>query len=86
MAATACRISNSGEFVHAAPWSVAQQGSSNASHGCINLSSDNAKWFFYHVKRAMWSSIPTPEDLSSSHTMGSGSDRCHGGSGVSGNN
>jgi hypothetical protein len=27
MAATACRISNSGEFVHAAPWSVAQQGS-----------------------------------------------------------
>lgn len=41
----AARISNSGEFVHAAPWSVAQQGSSNVSHGCINLSPDNAKWF-----------------------------------------
>lgn len=31
------------EFVHAAPWSVAQQGSSNVSHGCINLSPDNAQ-------------------------------------------
>lgn len=30
------------------------------------------KWFFDHVKRAMWSSTPTPEDLSSSHTMGRG--------------
>jgi lipoprotein-anchoring transpeptidase ErfK/SrfK len=47
----ATRISNSGEFVHAAPWSVAQQGNSNVSHGCINLSPDNAKWFFDHVKK-----------------------------------
>lgn len=47
----ATRISNSGEFVHAAPWSVAQQGSSNVSHGCINLSSDNARWFFDNVKK-----------------------------------
>ena len=42
----AVRISNNGEFVHAAPWSVAQQGRSNASHGCINLSTDRANWFF----------------------------------------
>jgi lipoprotein-anchoring transpeptidase ErfK/SrfK len=42
----AVRISNNGEFVHAAPWSVAQQGSSNVSHGCINLSTDRAAWFF----------------------------------------
>jgi lipoprotein-anchoring transpeptidase ErfK/SrfK len=47
----ATRISNSGEFVHAAPWSVAQQGNSNVSHGCINLSPENAKWFFDHVKK-----------------------------------
>jgi len=47
----ATRISNSGEFVHAAPWSVAQQGNSNVSHGCINLSPDNAKWFFDKVKK-----------------------------------
>ncbi len=47
----AIRISNSGEFVHAAPWSVAQQGNSNVSHGCINLSPENAKWFFDNVKK-----------------------------------
>ncbi|MDQ2788972.1 MAG: hypothetical protein DLM60_10495 [Pseudonocardiales bacterium] len=47
----ATRISNSGEFVHSAPWSVAQQGTSNVSHGCINLSPDNAKWFFDNVKK-----------------------------------
>ncbi|WP_345770622.1 Ig-like domain-containing protein [Blastococcus saxobsidens] len=42
----AVRLSNNGEFVHAAPWSVAQQGRENVSHGCINLSTDRAKWFF----------------------------------------
>ncbi|MGY2081671.1 L,D-transpeptidase [Modestobacter sp. SYSU DS0657] len=42
----ATRISNNGEFVHAAPWSVGDQGSANVSHGCINLSTDRAKWFY----------------------------------------
>ena len=42
----ATRISNSGEFVHAAPWSVAQQGRSNVSHGCINLAPASAAWFY----------------------------------------
>ncbi|WP_040337072.1 L,D-transpeptidase [Candidatus Blastococcus massiliensis] len=42
----AVRLSNNGEFVHAAPWSVAQQGNSNVSHGCINLSTERAAWFF----------------------------------------
>jgi lipoprotein-anchoring transpeptidase ErfK/SrfK len=42
----AVRISDSGEFVHAAPWSVAQQGNTNVSHGCINMSTENARWFF----------------------------------------
>jgi lipoprotein-anchoring transpeptidase ErfK/SrfK len=42
------RISNDGEFVHAAPWSVGQQGDSNVSHGCVNLSPANAQWFFDH--------------------------------------
>jgi lipoprotein-anchoring transpeptidase ErfK/SrfK len=42
----AVRISNNGEFVHAAPWSVAQQGRSNVSHGCVNLSTADAAWFF----------------------------------------
>jgi lipoprotein-anchoring transpeptidase ErfK/SrfK len=39
-------ISDSGEYVHSAPWSVADQGSVNVSHGCINLSPANAQQFF----------------------------------------
>ena len=42
----ATRISNSGEFVHAAPWSVGAQGRANVSHGCVNLSTANAQWFY----------------------------------------
>ena len=45
------RISNSGEFVHAAPWSVGSQGRSNVSHGCVNLSTENARWFFGRTRR-----------------------------------
>ncbi len=47
----AVRISNGGEFLHAAPWSVAQQGSSNVSHGCINMSDANAKWVYDLLKK-----------------------------------
>ena len=39
-------ISDSGEYVHAAPWSVSDQGIENVSHGCINLSPDRAETFF----------------------------------------
>jgi lipoprotein-anchoring transpeptidase ErfK/SrfK len=42
----ATRISNNGEFVHAAPWSLASHGSANVSHGCINLSTERAQWFY----------------------------------------
>lgn len=42
----ATRISSSGEFVHAAPWSVDSQGYENVSHGCVNVSTDAAKWFY----------------------------------------
>jgi lipoprotein-anchoring transpeptidase ErfK/SrfK len=45
------RISNSGEFVHAAPWSTGAQGSANVSHGCVNLSTANAAWFFGLTRR-----------------------------------
>jgi lipoprotein-anchoring transpeptidase ErfK/SrfK len=40
------RISNSGEFVHAAPWSVSDQGHVNVSHGCVNVSTADAEWFY----------------------------------------
>lgn len=39
-------VSTDGYFVHAAPWSVASQGHANVSHGCINLSPQNAQTFF----------------------------------------
>ena len=42
----AVRISNSGEYVHSAPWSVGDQGVDNVSHGCINASPEFAKWFY----------------------------------------
>ncbi|MFC8043794.1 L,D-transpeptidase [Nocardia sp. NPDC057353] len=47
----ATRISYSGIFVHAAPWSVGQQGRANVSHGCLNLSTEDAKWFFENAKK-----------------------------------
>jgi lipoprotein-anchoring transpeptidase ErfK/SrfK len=39
------RVTNSGEFVHAAPWN-SQIGRANLSHGCTNLSAADAKWFY----------------------------------------
>ena len=42
----AMRVTYSGEFIHAAPWSVAQQGRANVSHGCTGLSTANARWLY----------------------------------------
>jgi lipoprotein-anchoring transpeptidase ErfK/SrfK len=42
----AVRISPDGEFVHAASWSVADQGRRNVSHGCVNISPSHARWFY----------------------------------------
>ena len=40
------RITWSGQFIHAAPWSVGSQGRNNVSHGCTNMSTANAKWLW----------------------------------------
>jgi lipoprotein-anchoring transpeptidase ErfK/SrfK len=45
----ATRVTWSGEYVHAAPWSVGSQGSANVSHGCTGMSTSNAEWFFDHI-------------------------------------
>jgi lipoprotein-anchoring transpeptidase ErfK/SrfK len=42
----AMRLTYSGEFLHAAPWSVGSQGHANVSHGCTGLSTANAGWLF----------------------------------------
>jgi lipoprotein-anchoring transpeptidase ErfK/SrfK len=45
----AVRVTWGGVYVHAAPWSTGSQGNSNVSHGCINLSTDNAAWYYDNV-------------------------------------
>ncbi|WP_165444672.1 L,D-transpeptidase [[Pseudopropionibacterium] massiliense] len=42
----AMRVTWTGEFIHAAPWSVSSQGKANVSHGCVGLSTDNAGWLY----------------------------------------
>ncbi|MBU2664562.1 L,D-transpeptidase family protein [Actinoplanes bogorensis] len=39
------RISYSGEYLHAAPWNKSL-GRANLSHGCVNLSTADAKWVY----------------------------------------
>lgn len=47
----AVRVTWSGEFIHAAPWSVGSQGSANVSHGCVGMSTEDAAWFFALTQR-----------------------------------
>jgi len=47
----ATQMSYSGIYVHAAPWSVGSQGYANVSHGCLNVSTANAQWFYNNTKR-----------------------------------
>ncbi len=47
----AMRLTYSGEFIHAAPWSVASQGSANVSHGCTGMSTADARWLFSMTRR-----------------------------------
>ncbi|AJF64789.1 L,D-transpeptidase [Streptomyces vietnamensis] len=46
----ATRVTWSGEYVHAAPWSVGSQGVENVSHGCVGMSTENAAWFYETVR------------------------------------
>lgn len=40
------RLTWDGQYIHAAPWSEADQGVRNVSHGCTNISATNAEWLF----------------------------------------
>ncbi len=54
----AMRVTNSGEFLHAAPWSIRAQGHYNISHGCVGMSTPNAAWVFHRAQ------IGTPVEVS----------------------
>ena len=60
-------ITNGGEYVHAAPWSVGSQGSRNVSHGCVNLSTSDATWFYgFSLQGDIINIIGTPRGPSAS--------------------
>ncbi|WP_329616771.1 Ig-like domain-containing protein [Streptomyces brevispora] len=46
----ATRVTWSGEYVHAAPWSTGSQGYANVSHGCTGMSNSAAEWFYNTVR------------------------------------
>jgi len=42
----AVRFTFSGDYYHSAPWSVVNQGTSNVSHGCVNLPPSAAQTYY----------------------------------------
>ncbi len=40
------RFTWSGNYYHSAPWSLGEQGYTNVSHGCVNLSPEHAQWWY----------------------------------------
>ncbi len=42
----AMRMTYTGEFMHAAPWSTGSQGSANVSHGCVGMSTADGEWWW----------------------------------------
>lgn len=47
----ATQLSYSGIYLHSAPWAMWALGSVNQSHGCINASPEDAKWFMDNSQR-----------------------------------
>ena len=44
------KISTDGIYLHELNTTIWAQGHSNVSHGCLNLDTDNARWFYEHSK------------------------------------
>ncbi len=65
----AMRVTNSGEFLHSAPWSVADQGHRNVRHGCTGMSDANAQWLYEH---SMIGDVVETTGTSRPMTMGNG--------------
>ena len=47
----AMRVTDTGEFLHGAPWSVGSQGDANVSHGCVGMSVADARWLYERSSR-----------------------------------
>ena len=62
------RFTWSGDFVHAAPWSVGSQGYANVSHGCVNVAPDKAAIYY------SWSIPGDPVTVTGSPKAGSWDD------------
>jgi lipoprotein-anchoring transpeptidase ErfK/SrfK len=62
------RFTWSGDFIHAAPWSVGSQGYANVSHGCVNVAPDHAQTYYY------WSIPGDPVTVTGSPKAGSWDD------------
>ena len=57
----ATRVTWSGEYVHAAPWSAGSQGYANVSHGCTGMSTEQRPVVLRHrAPRATSSRSSTP--------------------------
>jgi lipoprotein-anchoring transpeptidase ErfK/SrfK len=65
----AMRVTNSGEFLHSAPWSVADQGHRNVSHGCTGMSDANGEWMY---NRTMIGDVVETTGTTKPMTMGNG--------------
>ncbi|WP_331753147.1 Ig-like domain-containing protein (plasmid) [Streptomyces sp. NBC_00637] len=44
------QLTPSGTYAHAAPWNEGKFGRVNGSHGCIGMSTADAKWWYEHVR------------------------------------
>ncbi|MFI1183506.1 L,D-transpeptidase [Streptomyces sp. NPDC020799] len=43
------QLTPSGTYAHAAPWNDGKFGKVNGSHGCIGMSTEDAKWWYDQV-------------------------------------
>ncbi|MFT4199322.1 L,D-transpeptidase [Gordonia sp. (in: high G+C Gram-positive bacteria)] len=68
----ATQMSYSGIYFHSAPWSIWAQGNTNTSHGCLNLSPDNALWVMRNTLRGDPVTVKNTEGPKLSGTDGLG--------------
>jgi lipoprotein-anchoring transpeptidase ErfK/SrfK len=66
----AVRFTFSGDYYHSAPWSVVDQGTTNVSHGCVNLPPADAETYYSLAIPATRSRSPTARRPATGTTAG----------------